>query len=148
MNAKEFVTKIIEKQSRNKIIQKVKTMPKLFSVGLVSVLGLLPLSSIPNRGIATYAQQTQGQSPLEQQQPTDPWYQSLEIARAKVEAAISPGAYGHGVPGLHNLTTNDIFIAIGIAVLASIAVFMAVRTLPNLVNNQKTGRVPLLNKIV
>jgi hypothetical protein len=146
MNAKEFITKIIEKQSRNKIIQKVKTMPKLFSVGLISVLGLLPLSSIPNRGIATYAQQAQEQNLLEN--PTDPWYQSLEIARAKVEAAISPGAYGHGVPGLHNLTTNDILMAFGIAVLASIAVFMAVRTLPNLVNKQKIGKIPLLNKIV
>lgn len=146
MNAKEFVTKIIKKQNRNTIIQKVKTMPKLFSVGLISVLGLLPLASIPNRGIATYAQQAQEQNLLEN--PTDPWYQSLEIARAKVEAAISPGAYGHGVPGLHNLTTNDILMAFGIAILASIAVFMAVRTLPNLVNNQKIGRVPSLNKIV
>jgi hypothetical protein len=147
MNVNEFVTRIIKKQNQNKIIQKVKTMPKLFSVGLISVLGLLPLASIPNRGIATYAQQAQEQSPLEQQ-PTDPWYQSLEIARAKVEAAISPGAYGHGVPGLHNLTTNDILTAFGIAVLASIAVYTAVRTLPNLLNNQKIGRVPLLNKIV
>ncbi|WP_415311065.1 hypothetical protein [Candidatus Nitrosocosmicus sp. FF01] len=147
MNAKEFITKIIKKQNQNKIIQKVKTMPKLFSVGLISVLGLLPLASIPNRGIATYAQQAQGQSPLEQQ-PTDPWYQSIEIARAKVEAAISPGAYGHGVPGLHNLTTNDILMAFGIAVLASIAVYTAVRTLPNLLNNQKIGRVPLINKMV
>ena len=148
MNAKEFVTRIINKQNQNKIIQKVKTMPKLFSVGLISVLGLLPLASIPNRGIATYAQQAQGQSPLGQQQPTDPWYQSIEIARAKVEAAISPGAYGHGVPGLYNLTTNDILMAFGIAIFASIAVYMAVRTLPNLLNNQKIGRIPLLNKMV
>jgi len=146
MNVKEFVTKIIKKQNQNKIIQKVKTMPKLFSVGLISMLGLLPLASIPNRGIATYAQQALEQSPLEQS--TDPWYQSLEIARAKVEAATSPGAFGHGVPGLHNLTTNDILMTFGIAVLAFLAVFMAVRTLSNLVNNQKIGRVPLLNKIV
>jgi hypothetical protein len=31
-------------------------MPKLFSVGLVSLLGALPLSSMPNRSLMAHAQ--------------------------------------------------------------------------------------------
>jgi hypothetical protein len=126
--AREFVTKIINK-SPGHIIQRVRSLPKLLSVGFIAVLGLLPIASIPNRGISAYAQQVQLQTTT-----ADPWYQSLEIARSKVEAALSPGAFGHGVPGLLNLSTNEILMAIGISVLAGIAVFMAVRAMTSYTN--------------
>ncbi len=119
MNTKEFVTKIIK---MNQIFQRVRSLPKLLSVGLISTLGLLPLASIPNRGIGAYAQQVQLQTTT-----IDPWYQSLETARSKVQAALSPEAYGNGVPGLQNLSTNEVLMAIGISVMASILVFMTVR---------------------
>ncbi|HYG00004.1 MAG TPA: hypothetical protein VD815_07920 [Candidatus Saccharimonadales bacterium] len=118
---KEFVTKIINKR-QGQLIQRVKSLPKLLSIGLIAVLGLLPLASIPNRGAGVYAQQVQLQTTA-----ADPWYQSLEIARSKVEAALSPEAYGHGVPGLQNLSTNEILMAIGITVMMSILAFMTVR---------------------
>ncbi|HYF98455.1 MAG TPA: hypothetical protein VD815_00030 [Candidatus Saccharimonadales bacterium] len=118
MNTKEFVTKIIK---TNQIFQRARSLPKLLSVGFISTLGLLPLASIPNRGVGAYAQQVQLQT------TADPWYQSLETARSKVEAALSPEAYGHGVPGLQNLSTNEILMAIGISIMASILVFMTVR---------------------
>jgi hypothetical protein len=118
MNTKEFVTKIIKK---NQIFQRVRSLPKLLSIGLISTLGLLPLASIPNKGIGAYAQQVQLQT------TADPWYQSLETARSKVEAALSPEAYGHGIPSLQNLSTNEILLAMGISVMASILVFMTVR---------------------
>ena len=142
--AKEFVTKIINK-SQGHIIQRVKSLPKLLSVGFIAFLGLLPLASIPTRGISAYAQQVQLQTTT-----TDPWYQSLEIARSKVEAALSPGAFGHGVPGLLNLSTNEILMAIGISVLAGIAVFMAVRALTGYTNIGRIGsRVSFLsNKMI
>ena len=117
---KEFITKIINKR-QGQLIQRVKSLPKLLSVGLIAVLGLLPLASILNRGVGAYAQQVQLQT------TADPWYQSLEIARSKVEAALSPEAYGHGVPGLQNLSTNEILMAIGITVMMSILAFMTVR---------------------
>lgn len=120
MNTKQFVTKIIN-TGQDQIIKTVKSLPKLLSVGLISVLPLLPLTSIPNRGALVYAQQVQLQT------TTDPWYQSLEIARSKVEAALSPGAFGHGVPGLQNLSTNEILMAIGISVIAGIIAFITVR---------------------
>jgi hypothetical protein len=64
------------------------------------MLSLLHLASKLNRGIAAYAQQVQLQTTI------DPWYQSLEAANSKVEAALSPGAFGHGVTRLQNLSTK------------------------------------------
>jgi hypothetical protein len=145
--AKEFITKIINK-SQGQIITRVKSLPKLLSAGLIAVVGLFPLASIPNRGISAYAQLvTQQPDQLQVTTTTDPWYQSLEIARSKVEAALSPGAYGHGVPGLYNLTTGDILMTFGISVLAAITVFMVVRKLPKYLTKEKKGSISLLNKM-
>ena len=108
---------IIIKRIINPIKSVGKSMPKLFSVGLVSLLGALPLSSLPNRGIMAYAQ-------LERQQAADPWSESLRTAQSKVEAATSPGAFGHGVPGLHNLTTLDLLMVFGVAAVGSILVYV------------------------
>ncbi|HEU5120295.1 MAG TPA: hypothetical protein VFT71_04845 [Candidatus Nitrosocosmicus sp.] len=68
------------------------------------------------------------------------------MARSKVQAAMSPGAFGHGVPELHNLTTSDFLMALGISVLTFLVVFMAVRPLPKNMNIGKIGRVLLPNK--
>lgn len=123
MNTREFVTKII-KNNRYNIIQKIKMIPKLLSAALISVLGLISLASVPNIVISTYAQNVQEPSPL---RTSDPWYQSFEIARSKVEAASSAGAFGNGVPSLHNLSVNEILLTFGITVMGSLLVFMAVR---------------------
>ena len=145
MTKKEFVTKIIYR-GQNQIVQSIKSLSKLLSVGLVLVLGLLPMASIPNRGVTAYAQQLQLQLQL---QTSDPWYQSLEIARSKVQAALTPGAFGHGVPELHNLSTNDILMAFGLSVLGGIAVFMAVKALLPYMDKEKMRKVsPLLNKMI
>ncbi len=143
MNTKEFVTKIIYR-GQNQIVQRVKSLPKLLLVSFVSVLGLLPMASISNRGMTAYAQQLQIQL-----QTTDPWYQSLEMARSKVQAALTPGAFGHGVPELHNLSTNDILMAFGLFVLGGIAVFMAVKALLSYIDKEKIRKVSkLLNKMI
>jgi hypothetical protein len=58
--------------------------------------------------------------PLEQQQlAVDSWSEALRAAQSKVEAATSPGAFGHGVPDLHNLTTPDLLMVFGIAAVAA-----------------------------
>jgi hypothetical protein len=142
MNTKEFVTKIIYR-GQNQIVQRVKSLPKLLLVSFVLVLGLLPMASIPNRGMTAYVQHLQIQL-----QTTDPWYQSLEIARSKVQAALTPGAFGHGVPELHNLSTNDILMAFGLSVLGGIAVFMAVKALLPYIDKEKIRKVSLLNKMI
>jgi hypothetical protein len=117
MRAKEIVIKKIV----NPIVLVGKSIPKLFLVGLVSLLGTLPLASIPNRGITAYAQQ--------QAQALDPWSEALRTAQAKVEAATTPGAFGHGVPDLQNLTTQDILFVFGVAAVGSILAYTIINDL-------------------
>jgi hypothetical protein len=120
MRAKE----IISKRIINPIKSVGKTMPKLFSVGLVSLLGMMPLVSLPNRGIMAYAH-------LEQQLAADPWSEALRAAQSKVEAATSPGAFGHGVPDMYNLTTQDLLMVFGVAAVGSILVYAIINHLLN-----------------
>ncbi len=100
-------------------------MPKLFSVGLISLIGMMPLASLPDRGTMVYAQ-------LEQQvQAIDPWSEALRVAQSKVEAATSPGAFGHGVPDLYNLTPQDLLLLLGVAAIGSVLVYATVNHLLN-----------------
>ena len=142
MDTREFVTNFIYSDQHH-IIQRIKSLSKLLPVGLISVLGLLPLTSMPNRGVTVYAQQIRehGQIPT-----ADPWYQSLEGAQSKEQVALSPGAFGYGVPELHNLTTNNILMAIGISVLGGMVVYMAVKALSRPMNKELMHRISLLNK--
>ena len=114
---------IISKKIISPIRSVGKSMPKLFSVGLISLLGLMPLASLPNRGIMAYAQQ--------QAQALDPWSEALRTAQSKVEAATTPGAFGHGVPGLYDMTPQDILLVFGFAVVGSILVYATVSHLLN-----------------
>ncbi len=108
---------IISKKIINPVRSVGKSMPKLFSVGLVSLLGLIPLASLPNRGIMAYAQQ-QAQAAL------DPWSEALRTAQSKVETATTPGAFGHGVPGLYDMTPQDILLVLGVAAMGGILVYV------------------------
>jgi hypothetical protein len=119
MRAKEIISKKIV----NPIRMVGKSIPKLFLVGLVSLLGILPLASLPNRGIVAYAQQ--------QPNALDPWSEALRTAQAKVEAATSPGAFGHGVPDIQNFTTHDILFVFGVAIAGSILAYTIVNYLLN-----------------
>ncbi|MDP9016226.1 MAG: hypothetical protein M3M87_05655 [Thermoproteota archaeon] len=114
---------IISKKIISPIRSVGKSMPKLFSVGLISLLGLMPLASLPNRGIMAYAQQ--------QAQALDPWSEALRTAQSKVEAATTPGAFGHGVPGLYDMTPQDILLVFGVAAMGSILVYATVNHLLN-----------------
>lgn len=67
----------------------------------------------------------------QQQQASDPWSEALRIAQSKVEAATAPGAFGHGVPDLHNLTTQDLLMVFGVAAVGSILVYAIINHLLN-----------------
>ena len=116
---------IISKRIIDPIKSVGKSMPKLFSVGLVSLLSMMPLVSLPNRGIMAYAQLDL------QQQAADPWSEALRAAQSKVEAATSPGAFGHGVPDMHNLTTQDLLMVFGVAAAGSILMYAIINHLLN-----------------
>ena len=131
MNTKEFVTYIID-TNQKKIVQRIRCMRKLLSVTIISALGLLPMTSVPSIDVTAYAQHLQSQ-------PTVPWYQSLEIAHSKVQAALSPGAFGHGIPGLHNMSTNDVLVLLGLTALGFMAVYIAVKVLLRYLNEGKVN---------
>ena len=119
MRAKEIISKKIV----NPLRSVGKSKPKLFLVGLVSLFGALPLASLPNRVITAYAQQ--------QAQALDPWSEALRTAQAKVQAATSPGAFGHGVPDLQNLTTQDVLFVFGVTAVGSILAYISANHLLN-----------------
>jgi hypothetical protein len=114
---------IISKKIINPIRSVGKPKPKLFSVGLISLLGLIPLATLTNRGIMAHAQQ--------QAQALDPWSEALRVAQSKVEAATTPGTFGHGVPGLYDMTPQDILLVFGVAAIGSILVYATVNHLLN-----------------
>lgn len=118
MDVKQYISKTI---NLNKIIQRIKYFPKLLPVGFISLLSLIPLSNISNRSITVYAQQ--------QDRYSDPWNESINIARSKVEAALSPGAFGHGVPELNTISSSDILFAFGITIIIAFLAFVGTKLL-------------------
>jgi len=114
---------VINQKIVNPIRSACRSKLKLFLVGLVSIVGTLPLASLPNRVLTAYAQQ--------QGEVLDPWSEALRVARAKMEAATSPGAFGHGVPDLQNLTTQEVLFVFGVVVGGSILAYTIVNTILN-----------------
>ncbi|MDQ4073630.1 MAG: hypothetical protein M3162_04915 [Thermoproteota archaeon] len=113
MSPQGIVTKII--------VKPIKTIGKslrhLVMLGLVSLFGMLSISSLSSRGIMVYAQQ----------QLIDPMSEALNEAQRKVVVATSPGAFGHGVPGLYNIPVEHLLMAFGISAAIGILVYMAVQ---------------------
>jgi hypothetical protein len=124
--AKEVINKKIVNPIKS--VGKSMSLPtKLFSVGLVSLLGTLPLASLLNRSIMTYAQPESHQ----QAQALDPWSEALRAAQSKVQAATAPGAFGHGVPDLYSLTPTDMFLIFGIVAAGSLLAYAVANHLLN-----------------
>ena len=119
MRAKE----IIGKKIVNPIRSVGKSKPRLFLIGLVSLVGTIPLASLPNWALTAFAQQ--------QARALDPWSEALRTAHAKVEAATSPGAIGHGVPDLQNLTPQDLVFVFGVVAAGSILAYTITKYLCN-----------------
>lgn len=127
---------ILQQFITNKIINRVKSMGKFSepkkSKGVVSLISAAAVLSslllhIPRKiGIGgsmyAYAQQQQQAGVA-----TDPLSSSLQIAQSKVQAATSPGAWGHGVPSLHNLSSQDLLAILGITSIGCIAAYLIVR---------------------
>ncbi|KAA2281616.1 hypothetical protein [Candidatus Nitrosocosmicus sp. SS] len=132
MNTKKFVTRIIN-TSQSQIIQKIKSLRSLLSLGFISVLGLIPSTFISDNGIVVHAQQGHLQA-------IDNWYQSFNMARSKVQAASSPEASGNGIPQLHALSTNDILMVLGTPVVGGLLTYMVVRSLLKYVYRKKLHR--------
>jgi hypothetical protein len=144
MSLQQFITdKII-----NRIIKSMRarssssTEPKKFTgiVSLISVFGLVStlLLYIPIKlGIIEGNRFAAAALAYAQQQQTgvvavaDPLSSSLQISQSKVQAATSPGAWGHGVPSLHNLSSQDLLMILGITSIGCILAYLIVRIMLN-----------------
>jgi hypothetical protein len=146
MSIQQFIT--------NKIINPVKSMRARSSlpssselkrskvVNLISVFGLVStlLLYIPIKlGIIEgnrFAGAALASAQKQQQRQTgvaaaDPLSSSLQIAQSKVQAATSPGAWGHGVSSFHNLSNQDLLIILGITSIGCILAYLTVRIMFN-----------------
>jgi hypothetical protein len=80
-------------------------------VSLISVVGVLSslLLYIPSKiGIVGFSAYAQHQPQQPQQNSLDQISSSLEIVQSKVQTATAPGAWGHGVPSLYNISSQDL----------------------------------------
>lgn len=106
--SKNIVTKFISRIKPS--ISKIRSFPKLLAIGIISLISILFTSTIPSRSTIAYVQM----------QLVDPTQETIKIAQAKVEAATSPGAFGHGVPSIYNMSNKEIMIVFGIAAIVGI----------------------------
>ena len=128
MDTKEFVTKIIIQpiRSTQKKMQDLSINKKLVLPGIMALLSLVSGNSI------AYAQtlgEQQLQQQLQQLQLADPFVESLNVAKTKVEAATAAGAFGNGVPELYNISVSDLILAFTITGIGAVVTYIAVKIL-------------------
>ena len=129
MDIKEFVTQIIigSIRSKQRKMRGLSIRKKLVLPGIMALLSLVSGNSI------AYAQilGEEEQQHLQQQpvQLTDPFAESLNVAKTKVEAATAVGAFGNGVPELYNISVSDLMLAFTITTIGSIATFISIKIL-------------------
>lgn len=122
MNTKEFVTKIIIEpiRSKQRMIRGLSIRKKLVLPGIMALLSLVSGNSI------AYAQ-TLGEQ--QQQQLADPFVESLNMAKTKVEVATSVGAFGNGVPELYNISVQNLMLVFTITAAGAIVTYIAIKML-------------------
>ena len=122
MNTKEFVTKIIIEpiRSKQRMIRGLSIRKKLVLPGIMVLLSLVSGNSI------AYAQ-TLGEQ--QQQQLADPFVESLNMAKTKVEVATSVGAFGNGVPELYNISVQNLMLVFTITAVGAIVTYIAIKML-------------------
>ncbi|WP_458719598.1 hypothetical protein [Candidatus Nitrosocosmicus sp. R] len=109
MNPKEFVAKIIVGpiRSRQRFVRKYSSIR-----WVLLPAGILPLLSLISTNFFVYAQKLNDEN--QQQQIADQMYETLNIARAKVETATSLGAIGNGVPDIYGIPVQDGAVNLGV----------------------------------
>ena len=122
MNTKEFVTKIIIEpiRSKQRMIWGLSIRKKLVLPGIMALLSLVSGNSI------AYAR-TLGEQ--QQQQLADPFVESLNMAKTKVEVATSVGAFGNGVPELYNISVQTLMLVFTITAVGAIVTYIAIKML-------------------
>lgn len=141
MNTKEFVTKIILEpiRAKQRRICGISLRKKMVLPGIIALISFLTGNPI------AYAQ-TIGEHQLPQ--VNDPFIESLNVAKTKVEAATSIGAFGPGVPELYNITVQDRMLAFSITAIGAFVTYIAVRMLSTCYAKMKTRHTNILQSVV
>jgi putative effector of murein hydrolase LrgA (UPF0299 family) len=110
-------------------------------ISIAGILSSLLLLYIPSKigivGFCAYAQQL-----LQlQQNSLDQLSSSLQIAQSKVQAATAPGAWGHGVSSLHNISSQDLLTILGITAVGCILAYLIIRILLNRAKEKEKGKM-------
>lgn len=138
MNPKEFVAKIIVRpiKSRQRFVRKYPSIRWMLSPS-----GILSLLSLVSTNFFASAQKLNDEP--QQQQIADQLYESLNIARAKVEAATSLGVIGNGVPDIYGISMQELLMAFIITAIGSILTYMAFKTLLKYADKIKMSRTTI-----
>jgi hypothetical protein len=117
MNPREVVTNIINDPIKATGNSSAFLKPKnstviVRSISLFGVLSSALLSFIPGKiGIREMFAPAYAQL---QRAISDPLSDSMQIVQSKVQAATSPGAFGHGFPSLYSISIQDLLMILGI----------------------------------
>lgn len=148
MDTREFVAKIIIRpiRSKQRKMRGLSLRKKLVLPGIMALLSLMSGNSI------AYAQilGEEGQQQLQQQpvQLTDPFAESLNVAKTKVEAATAAGAFGNGVPELYDISVSDLMLAFTITTIGSIATFISIKILLPYFSKMKVAPTKIYHTVV
>jgi hypothetical protein len=142
MNPKEFVAKIIVGpiKSRQRFVRKYSSIRwMLLPAGILSLLSLI------STNFFVYAQKLNDEN--QQQQIADQLYESLNVARAKVETATSLGAIGNGVPDIYGIAVQDLLIVFVITAIGSMLSYVAVKTVLKYADKIKISRTSTCHNV-
>ncbi len=142
MNPKEFVAKIIVGpiKSRQRFVRKYSSIRwMLLPAGILSLLSLI------STNFFVYAPKLNDEN--QQQQIADQMYETLNIARAKVETATSLGAIGNGVPDIYGFPVQDLLIVFVITAIGSMLSYVAVKTSLKYADKIKISRTSICHNV-
>ena len=147
MDTKEFVTKIIIAPIRLKQrkMRGLSIRKKLLLPGILALLSLVSGNSIAYAQILEEGQQQLQQQPV---QLTDPFAESLNVAKTKVETATAAGAFGNSVPELYNISVSDLMLAFTITAIGSIATFISINILLPYFSKMKVAHTKIHHTVV
>ncbi|GKS62418.1 hypothetical protein YTPLAS21_18760 [Candidatus Nitrosocosmicus sp.] len=147
MDTREFVTKIIIRpiRSKQRKMRGLSIRKKLLLPGIMALLSLVSGNSIAYAQILEEGQQQLQQQPV---QLTDPFAESLNVAKTKVETATAAGAFGNGVPELYNISVSDLMLAFTITTIGSIATFISINILLPYFSKMKVAHTKIHHTVV
>jgi hypothetical protein len=90
----------------------------------------------------TYPQQQQQHVGVD----ADPLSNFLQIAQSKIQAATSTCTWGHGMPSLYKISTQDLLKILGITNIGCIAAYLIAKILLNHVKEKEDEKSIIMHQ--